>query len=420
MRWCSLYAILAQVMNKQQCVLLPMYAAVLRRYLAQPREALRQEAYELGRAALGLELGVLDVVRIHQEALTWRQLPSPAAKVNARELKAAETFLVESLSPFEAAHRGFRRAHLALRRLNGALQRRNAELVAMNHALEKEVKERQRVEQALRESGDHYRQLFHQASLMQERLRSLSNQVLHAQEEERRRISRELHDEIGAVLTAIGTSLAMLPGNGSVNAELLRQRMAKTQMLLEQTMHTVHHFARELRPSMLDELGLVPALRSYLKAFAERTGTHARLNGSAGAEELDDERKTVLFRVTQESLTNVAKHAAASRVTVTFRRLGNAVRLQIKDNGKGFEAERPLGANGARRLGLLGMAERLRLVDGHLTVTSAPGKGTTVSADLPYTVAGNPPPRATISSVPHQAGRLLAERTTPPRPSARP
>jgi signal transduction histidine kinase len=170
---------------------------------------------------------------------------------------------------------------------------------------------------------------------------------------------------------------------------LLKQRIAQTQILLAETMQAVHRFARELRPSMLDELGLLPALRSCLKGFAERTGTRARLNGRSGAEDLDDEQKTVLFRVTQESLTNVAKHAAATRVTVTFRRLAAGVRLQIKDNGRGFETDRSLARNGAGRLGLLGMAERLRLVNGRLTVTSAPGRGTTISAELPFVAAGS-------------------------------
>ncbi len=406
-------------MDNQRYTLLPAYAAALRRYLAQPREALRQEAYELGRAALGLELGVLDMVRIHQEALAWRKLPSPAAKVPARELKAAETFLVESLSPFEAAHRGFCKAHLALRRLNGALQRRNAELVAMNRALEMEVKERQRVERALQESGDHYRQLFHQASvmheqacLMQERLRGLSSQILHAQEEERKRISRELHDEIGAALTAIGTRLAMLPANANMHPDLLKEKIAETQRLLGQTMEAVHRFARELRPAMLDELGLLPALRSYLKGFAERTGIRVRLNGSVGENELDDEQKTVLFRVIQESLTNVAKHAAAKRVTVTVRRLRGAIRLRVEDDGRGFEADRPRAGTGEKRLGLLGMAERLRLVHGHMTVRSTPGEGTTICAELPRRPGRSPRPTEAVLPFPQKLGKLPLEGTT--------
>ena len=147
-------------------------------------------------------------------------------------------------------------------------------------------------------------------------------------------------------------------------------------------MDAVHRFARELRPAMLDELGLLPALRSYLNGFAERTGIEVRLDGRGEAEDLDDEQKTVLFRVMQESLTNIAKHAAASRVTVTFRRVGGTVRLQIKDDGRGFEVERQFGGNGKQRLGLLGMAERLRLVNGSLTITSALGEGTTVRAEL--------------------------------------
>ena len=389
-----------------------MYAAALRRYLTHPQEALRQDAYELGRAALALEVGVLDMVRIHQEALAWHRLSARTSKTKPRTLKAADTFLLESLSPFEAAHRGFRKAHGALRQLNKTLQHRNAELVAMNRALEREVKERQYVEQALEESGNHYRQLFHQANLMQERLRRLSDQILHAQEEERKRVSRELHDEIGQALTAIGTKLALLSGNGNLQPELLKEKIAETQQFLAQTMNTAHRFARELRPSMLDELGLVSALRSYLGSFAGRTGIRTRLNGCAEPEDLGEEQKTVLFRVTQESLTNVAKHAAASQVTVTFRRLRGGVRLEIKDDGRGFEVDRHLAGNGKNRLGLLGMTERLRLVNGHLRITSAPGKGTTVSAEIPYTAAIILHPRAGTSSVPRESASLLQEKTT--------
>src|SRR5439155_632594 len=207
-----------------------------------------------------------------------------------RTLRAAETFFMEALSPFEAAHRGFREANQKLHQLNAALERRNAELGAMNRRLAGEISQRKRSEKALRESKDHYRQLFHQACLMQENLRNLSNQILHVQEAERKRISRELHDEIGQALTAVSTNLQMVQRNGSVNAAALQRKIVDSQSLLAQTMDTVHQFARELRPAMLDELGLLPALRSYLKCFAERTGLRVRFNAAAAAENLDEEQ----------------------------------------------------------------------------------------------------------------------------------
>jgi signal transduction histidine kinase len=263
-------------------------------------------------------------------------------------LNAAETFFMEALSPFEAAHRGFRGANLELRRVNEALQHRNTELGALSRDL-----------------------------------RKLSSQILHMQEEERKRISRELHDEVGQALTVLNTNLGMLQRNGTMDSALIKNKIAGTQMLLAQTMETVHRFARELRPAMLDELGLLPALRSCLKNFAERTGLQVRFAASPAAERLNDDQKTVVYRVAQESLTNVAKHAHASRVTVRLRKFSRGLQVEIKDNGQAFEVDRQLSGKGRKRLGLLGMRERVGLVNGRFAIKSSPGKGTTVSLEIP-------------------------------------
>jgi len=359
------------------------YQAALRHYLAQEQEALLQKAYELGRQASANGLGVLDIARIHQQALALCLSPSQLAQANPEPLKAAETFFMEMLSPFEAAHRGFRQANNELHQLNAALAERNAALAGANCELAREIAGRKRTEKALRESQDHYRLLFHEACLMQENLRNLSNQILHVQEAERKRISRELHDEVGQALTALDTNLAMLQRNGAVDRDLLKRKIGDMHTLLGQTMECVHRFARELRPAMLDELGLLPALRSYLKRFAERTGLCVHFKASPEAEKLDDEQKTALFRVCQESLTNVARHAQASHVTATLRHLGNGVRMQITDDGKAFSVEQQLSGKGKKRLGLLGMQERVRLVNGRFGIKSIPGKGTSVTVEVP-------------------------------------
>src|SRR5262249_10127199 len=166
---------------------------------------------------------------------------------------------------------------------------------------------------------------------------------------------------------------------GVVDLRYLKEKIADTQSLLGQTMECVHRFARELRPTMLDELGLLSALRSYLKGFAERTGLRVHFKASPQAEKLDDEQKTVVFRVAQESLTNVAKHAQAPQVTATLRTLKNGVRMQITDNGKSFRVQPQFSVGTRKRLGLLGMQERVRLVNGRFAIESEPGKGTTVS-----------------------------------------
>lgn len=366
------------------------YCATLRQYLARHDEALLQEAYELGRRAIGRGLGVQDMACLHQQALAECLSDTPSPPHREGTLKSAETFIMESLSPFEAAHRGFREANRRLRQLNDTLAHRNEQLADANRKLALEMRQRRRTEQALRHGEEHYRHLFHGACLMQEKLRRLSSQVLHAQEEERKRISRELHDEVGQALTAIQVSLALLSRNGAVDMGLLGKQVGETQQLVGKTMEKVRRFARELRPDLLDQLGLVPALRSCLYSFSQRTGLRVRFQASPGTECLSEEQKSVVFRVAQESLTNVAKHARASQVTVSLRKLKNAVRLRVKDNGRAFAVGPHLSSNHGDGLGLLGMQERARLVNGRFAVTSARGRGTCVSVEIPFPMAAAP------------------------------
>src|SRR6266478_6629871 len=297
------------------------YATALRSYLAGGGEAILHQAYDLARQAMAEGCGVLDLARIHHQALVTVVQPALGASGKNRTLKKAEVFLLEILSPFEATHRAFRETNLKLHELIQTLEQRHAELADANRELQSEIAERKRTEAALRESEKHLRELFEEAKRMHENLQNLSRRVLHVQEEERKRISRELHDEIGQVLTAISVNLAMLKKDSDVTRNGRDEKLADTQALLEQMIETVHRFARELRPAMLDDLGLLPALRSYLKNFAERTGLRVHFDGSPEAEKLNDDQKTVVFRVTQESLTNVAKHARARRVAVSVRRV---------------------------------------------------------------------------------------------------
>ena len=155
----------------------------------------------------------------------------------------------------------------------------------------------------------------------------------------------------------------------------------------------MHSFARDLRPAALDDLGLLPALRSYLKDYAERTGLLVRFERAVRDAQLSSEQKTALFRIAQESLTNVAKHAQATEVVVTLGLVKGGIQLRIKDNGRGFAAKRRQAAAEKKRLGLLGMQERVRLVNGRCIVQSAPGRGTTVIAEIPL-----PAVRAPVSA----------------------
>jgi PAS domain S-box-containing protein len=252
-------------------------------------------------------------------------------------------------------------------------------------ATARDITQRKAAEAAVLQSEEHYRDLFHQAYQMQENLRKVSDRALKIQEHERSRISRDLHDEVGQALTAINMNLAILRNSLVATPPEVERRIIDTQNLIEQTMINIHNFSRELRPAMLDDLGLLPALRNYTKSFTERTGIGVQLDAtqSESIEQLDSERKTVVYRFIQEGLNNVAKHAGAKRVEVVIAGSLHDVRLQLGDDGKGFAlASRPDGA--PKQLGLLGLAERVRLVGGEFAIASMPDRGTILRATIPF------------------------------------
>jgi signal transduction histidine kinase len=271
-----------------------------------------------------------------------------------------------------------------LNQMNETLSQRTVERGAICRQLNHEIVRRKAAEEALAKSELHYGLLLERSRQMQEHLRHLSHQILFAQEEERKQISRELHDEIAQTLTGINISLATLTKEATINTSSLKKKIASTQQLVEKSMKIVHRFARELRPMLLDELGLIPALHSYMKNFTERTGVHIRFTVFAELEQLDSVKRTVLYRVAQEALTNVARHAQASLVKVSIRKLDGITRMEIIDNGKSFHVQHVLSGKRNKRLGLLCMRERLEMVNGSFTVESAPGKGTIIRAQIPF------------------------------------
>ena len=266
------------------------------------------------------------------------------------------------------------------------LNQRSADLAASNRQLKQEIIQRKSVEESLRKSEQHSSQLLEQSQYMQEQLRLLSRQLLSAQEEERKKISRDLHDEIAQTLTGINLQLATLKVEATINVKDLQEKITRTQRMVEKSVDIVHRFARELRPTVLDDLGLIPALHSFMKGFTKRTGIHIRFTTftSGKIKQLNSATRTVFYRVAQEALTNVARHAQASVVEVSFKKLPNALRLEIKDNGKSFQVQRVLRAKGNKHLGLLGMRERLEMVGGNFGIESAPGKGATIRAQIPF------------------------------------
>jgi signal transduction histidine kinase len=360
------------------------YHAALRRHLAQQgRKTGPLPASGLGRQAMMIGLETLDLARIHEEALVTLVLPSYSPDSRAGIVRRAGTFFAEAITPIEKTHRTAQESNAHLNQVIQSLSERSLELTAANRRLKQEIIQRRSAEESLKKSEQHYTQLLEQSRRMQEQLRLLSRQLLLAQEEERKKISRELHDVIAQTLTSINVQLATLKKEAALDARGLERNIARTQKLVEKSVDVVHRFARELRPTVLDDLGLIPALHTFMKNFREETGIRVSLSAFAAVEKMNGDKRTVLYRVAQEALANVARHAQASRAEVKIEKVDGGVCMKIKDNGKGFETERVLSARRGQRLGLLGMRERLDMVGGKFTVTSRPGKGTTVLAQVP-------------------------------------
>ena len=276
----------------------------------------------------------------------------------------------------------------ALKRGQEALRSVEA-LAAANLEANKEIARRRAAEALLKASEQSQRELLIESQVLQAQLRYLTHQILLAQEEERKQISRQLHDEIAQILAGINVHLSTLNETALIKPGELRKRIDKTRRLVTQSIDVVHRFARNLRPALLDDLGLIPALRSFIKELSERKGPRIRFTAYAGVEALDISRRTVLYRVAQEALTNVVRHAHARNAAVQIAKISGAARLEIRDDGQSFPAERLL-ASKTGRLGLLGMRERVEMVGGHFSIESAPGKGTIVSVEIPFAVVVKP------------------------------
>ncbi len=210
------------------------------------------------------------------------------------------------------------------------------------------------------------------------RLRQMSSQVLTAQEVERKRLSRELHDDTAQALTSVLVRLRVL--ERSADDEATREGLAELRTILGDALEGVRALAIDLRPRVLDDLGLEMALEAQVRDFTHRWQIEATLS-SGRLGRLPTEVELVLYRVAQEALSNVAKHAHASRVEISLAKRGRGLRMLIEDDGRGFDADAATDAvDGC--LGLFGMKERLALVGGRLRVESAKGAGTRVSADV--------------------------------------
>jgi signal transduction histidine kinase len=225
--------------------------------------------------------------------------------------------------------------------------------------------------------------LLAQARTGRQRLRALSLRLVQVQEAERRRLARELHDEIGQVLTSLKLSLGMA---ARPPADARQARLDEAQSLADQLLGQVRQMSLELRPSMLDDLGLLPAMHWLFEQYATRTGVrvsfeHAGLEGRYPAE-----IETAAYRIAQEALTNVARHAGVDEVIVRLWAGPDALGLQIEDRGAGFDLRSTMTPGHSS--GLSGMRERALLLAGQFTIESDPGVGTRLTAELPLLRSG--------------------------------
>ena len=229
-----------------------------------------------------------------------------------------------------------------------------------------------RISSLEKESAAHRRA----SELAEERLRLLSQQLVSSQEQERKALSRELHDEIGQLLTALRMELGNLERTRPPASD---PHLEQAKKLAESTLRTTRDIAMGLRPAMLDVLGLGPALEWQVREFSRRYGTPVRLEVDGDLRDVPDPHRTYLYRIVQEGLTNCARHAQAKNIHVKLEDSGGHLAVLVEDDGVGFDQHGsvPFG------LGLLGMSERVRELCGRVTIDSAPGKGTRIAVTLP-------------------------------------
>jgi signal transduction histidine kinase len=295
------------------------YLRALEDFLNDGGEAALARAYELGRQAVIDGLGVLDMAALHHEALRASVLRLGPFEERAKAAEVAQAFFMESLSPFEMTHRASREASAALRRLN-------------------------------------------------ERL-----------EEEAKRIAHTLHDEAAQLLAAVHVALASMARDLPASAQ---GGLEEIRGLLDRVEGELRRLSHELRPMILDDLGLLPALQFLASGIAKRTGLQVEVTGSTNGR-LSPTVELAVYRIVQEALTNAVRHANAERVKVRLLHEPQVIRCSIADDGVGFDAGKVLSRGAGSGLGLVSIRERLDAVRGSLQITSAPGRGTKVHVTIP-------------------------------------
>ncbi len=253
------------------------------------------------------------------------------------------------------------------------MEQRATVLARVNHELRTEIADRVRAEEQWRVSLD--------------RLRALAARLQNVREEERTSIAREIHDELGQACTAIKMDLALIGHKATKRQTRLRAKVDSAIRLVDGMIVTLRRIASDLRPRALDDLGLTAALEWQAQEFESRTRIHCRITLPAEPFVIDAERSTAIFRIFQESLTNVARHAQATRVEARLEQQANHLIFQVRDNGRGFD---PQEVKARKSLGLVGMQERALLLNGELKIEGVPGAGTTMTLRIPLPPSPGP------------------------------
>lgn len=296
------------------------YKQALEKYLRRGGEATLQRAYEIGRRGLGEGVGVLNMVALHHTAIIEILSSRKGSKgMNPQALRRASMFFAESMSPFEMTHRAVGEANEALRH--------------MNQTLEDEVK----------------------------------------------RIAHALHNEAGQLLAAVHLSLDRVEQDLNPQQQ---SRLREVKNLLDGVELQIRRLSHELRPTILDDLGLVPAIEFLSEGVAKRSGLRISFHSSI-PKRLSPNLETVLYRVVQEALNNVTKHARAKSVRIRLRSAGKTVHCHIVDDGLGFDTAVSSAGPKERGLGLLGIREKLHPLGGAIRISTAPGQGTKLFIDVP-------------------------------------
>lgn len=365
----------------ERAALKASYLVRLKDFVQPGHSRSTRSAVSFGRAALKAQMTTIEIAVLHEQAIV-AMIPGPNATLPLTTFRRAGRFLLRVLVCFEQHHQraSTKVDRLALRA--SFLRQRAQTLARSNRKLEREVVRRKASESAAATAREQAHTHLQESAELQTRLRHLTHSALNAQEEDRRQISRDLHDAIMQTLVGINVELAALGTAEKVSQRAFRKKLAQTQRLIQLSVGTVHRFARDLRPAILDDLGLLPALRSLIKNMPQRKHLNIRITSHPLVEILDCNQRTAFFRVIQEALNNVVRHAGATQVHILFSATKTRLRAEVIDDGKSFDPTQINQAKKDRRLGLIGMHERMEMIGGTLTIDSQPAHGTTVCAEI--------------------------------------